>query len=162
MEVLHECCCGLDVHAKTVVACLIEKGRKAIRTFSTMTDELLGLADWLTSAGCTHVAIESTGVYWKPIFNILGNCSRGGLCMKPAKNGHFATGILPPALVSPPKNRANLPRSRGSRGRKRKFPGFFASFLVFVYQYSISPPRERVQKTFLISWISLWVRRLRL
>jgi transposase len=71
MEVLHECCCGLDVHAKTVVACLIEKGRKAIRTFSTMTDELLGLADWLTSAGCTHVAIESTGVYWKPIFNIL-------------------------------------------------------------------------------------------
>jgi transposase len=71
MEVLHECCCGLDVHAKTVVACLIEKGRKAIRTFSTMTDELLELADWLTSAGCTHVAIESTGVYWKPIFNIL-------------------------------------------------------------------------------------------
>jgi transposase len=71
MEVLHECCCGLDVHAKTVVACLIQKGRKAIRTFSTMTDELLQLADWLTSAGCTHVAIESTGVYWKPIFNIL-------------------------------------------------------------------------------------------
>jgi transposase len=71
MEVLHECCCGLDVHAKTVVACLIQKGRKAIRTFSTMTDELLQLADWLTSAGCTHVAIESTGVYWKPIFNSL-------------------------------------------------------------------------------------------
>src|SRR5712692_10742834 len=71
------------------------------------------------------------------------NCSRGGLCMKPAKNGHFATGILPAALVSPPKNRANLPRSRVSRGRKRKFPGFFASFLAFVYQYSISPPRER-------------------
>jgi transposase len=61
----------LDVHAKTVVACLIQKGRKAIRTFSTMTDELLQLGDWLTSAGCTHVAIESTGVYWKPIFNIL-------------------------------------------------------------------------------------------
>lgn len=71
MEVLHECCCGLDVHAKTVVACLSKKGRKELRTFSTMTDELLKLADWLTSAGCTHVAIESTGVYWKPVFNIL-------------------------------------------------------------------------------------------
>jgi transposase len=71
MEVLHECCCGLDVHAKTVVACLSKKGRKEIRTFSTMTDELLKLADWLTSTGCTHVAIESTGVYWKPVFNIL-------------------------------------------------------------------------------------------
>jgi transposase len=71
MEVLHECCCGLDVHAKTVVACLSKKGRKEIRTFSTMTDELLKLADWLTSTGCTHVALESTGVYWKPVFNIL-------------------------------------------------------------------------------------------
>ena len=71
MEVVYECCCGLDVHAKTVVACLIKKGRKEVRTFSTMTDELLQLADWLTSAGCTRVAIESTGVYWKPIFNIL-------------------------------------------------------------------------------------------
>ena len=71
MEVLHDCCGGLDVHAKTVVACLITKGRKELRTFSTMTDELLRLADWLTSAGCTHVAMESTGVYWKPIFNVL-------------------------------------------------------------------------------------------
>lgn len=71
MEVVHECCCGLDVHAKTVVACLSKQGRKEIRTFSTMTDELLQLADWLVQAGCTHVAIESTGVYWKPVFNIL-------------------------------------------------------------------------------------------
>src|SRR5713226_4612038 len=71
MEVVYESCCGLDVHAKTVVACLSKKGRKEIRTFSTMTDELLQLADWLTSAGCTHVAIESTGVYWKPVFNLL-------------------------------------------------------------------------------------------
>jgi len=61
----------LDVHAKTVVACLVTKGRKEIRTFATMTDELLQLGDWLSSVGCTHVAIESTGVYWKPVFNIL-------------------------------------------------------------------------------------------
>ena len=71
MEVVYECCCGLDVHAKMVVACLITRGRKEIRTFATMTDELLQLGDWLSSVGCTHVAIESTGVYWKPVFNIL-------------------------------------------------------------------------------------------
>jgi len=63
--------CGLDVHAQTVVACLIAKGKKQFRTFSTMTDDLLTLSDWLVSQGCTHVAIESTGVYWKPVFNIL-------------------------------------------------------------------------------------------
>jgi transposase len=65
MEVVYECWCGLDVHAKMVVACLISKGRKEIRTFATMTDELLQLGDWLSGVGCTHVAIESTGVYWK-------------------------------------------------------------------------------------------------
>jgi transposase len=61
----------LDVHAKTVVACLIKMGQKSVRTFSTMTDDLLALSDRLTAEGCTHVAIESTGVYWKPVFNIL-------------------------------------------------------------------------------------------
>jgi transposase len=71
MEVVYECCGGLDVHAKTVVACVIKKGRKEIRTFATMTEALLHLGDWLSSEGCTHVAIESTGVYWKPVFNIL-------------------------------------------------------------------------------------------
>ncbi len=71
MEVLYRCCCGLDVHAQTVVACLIKDGRKQTRTFSTMTDELLVLLDWLTAEDCTHVAIESTGVYWKPVFNLL-------------------------------------------------------------------------------------------
>ena len=71
MEVGYECCGGLDVQAKTVVACLVTKGRKEIRTFATMTEELLQLGDGLTSAGCTHVAIESTGVYGKPVFNIL-------------------------------------------------------------------------------------------
>lgn len=71
MEVLYSTCCGIDVHAKTAVACLINNGKKETRTFSTMTDDLLNLLDWLTSQGCTHVAIESTGVYWKPVFNIL-------------------------------------------------------------------------------------------
>jgi transposase len=71
MEVLYTCCCGIDIHARTAVACLIKDGKKQTRTFSTMTDDLLCLLDWLISQGCTHVAIESTGVYWKPVFNIL-------------------------------------------------------------------------------------------
>jgi len=71
MEIIYACCCGLDVHARTVVACLVKLGKKQIRTFSTMTDDLLALSDWLVSEGCSHVAIESTGVYWRPVFNIL-------------------------------------------------------------------------------------------
>ncbi len=68
MELVHRCCCGLDVHKQTVVACLLEVGadgrrRKELRTFGTMADDLLTLADWLRAAGCTHVAMESTGVY---------------------------------------------------------------------------------------------------
>lgn len=76
MEVLYERCGGLDVHKKTVVACRItpdESGRpqKEIRTFGTMTKDLLALSDWLKDGGVTHVAMESTGVYWKPIYNLL-------------------------------------------------------------------------------------------
>ena len=76
MDVVHARCCGLDVHKKTVVACLLTPGRrgqpqKAVRTFGTMTADLLELADWLAAAGCTHVAMESTGVYWQPIWNLL-------------------------------------------------------------------------------------------
>jgi transposase len=71
MEVLYARCCGIDVHAKMLVACLIVNGRKDTRTFSTMTDDLLNLLDWLIANECTQVAIESTGVYWRPVFNIL-------------------------------------------------------------------------------------------
>ena len=76
MEVVYARCCGLDVHKKTVVACLLTPGeggrpRKEVRRFETMTADLLALADWLAEAGCTHVAMESTGSYWKPIWNLL-------------------------------------------------------------------------------------------
>lgn len=71
MEVLYQTCAGLDVHAKTVVVCLNKDGQKQVRTFSTMTDELLAMMDWLVSCGCQKVAMESTGVYWKPVFNLL-------------------------------------------------------------------------------------------
>jgi transposase len=65
MEVCYPRCCGIDVHARMLVACLILDGKKTIRTFATTTQELLALLDWLTDNACTHVAIESTGVYWK-------------------------------------------------------------------------------------------------
>src|SRR5438270_12314471 len=71
MEVLYECCCGIDVHAKMLVACVNKEGQKETRTYSTMTDDLLKLLDWLTAEGCRQVAIESTGIYWRPVFNIL-------------------------------------------------------------------------------------------
>jgi transposase len=76
MKVIYERCAGLDVHKKTVVACRItpdEAGgwQQDIRTFGTMTGDLLELADWLRGGQVTHVAMESTGVYWKPVFNIL-------------------------------------------------------------------------------------------
>ena len=76
MEVLYERCCGLDVHKSKVVACLITPGegkkpRKEIRTFGTTTRDLLMLGDWLGAAGCTHVAMESTGPYWRPVYNVL-------------------------------------------------------------------------------------------
>jgi len=74
MDVIHTHCAGLDVHKKVVVAAIIVEGRsKEIRSFGTMTSDLLVLSDWLMSCGVTHVAMESTGEYWKPIFNILEN-----------------------------------------------------------------------------------------
>jgi transposase len=71
MQIMHERCAGLDVHKTTVVACVVTPGGQEIRTFSTMTVDLLGLSDWLLVCGCTHVAMESTGDYWKPVFNML-------------------------------------------------------------------------------------------
>jgi transposase len=76
METMYSVCAGLDVHKKTVVACLrrrdaSDKTRSQTRTFGTTTNALLELSDWLSRSGVTHVAMESTGVYWKPIWNIL-------------------------------------------------------------------------------------------
>ena len=71
MNVVHERCCGLDVHKKTVVACAITPVGKEIRTFDTMTDSLLAMAEWMVQLGCTHVAMESTASFWKPIYNLL-------------------------------------------------------------------------------------------
>ncbi|MBV8268174.1 MAG: IS110 family transposase [Planctomycetaceae bacterium] len=76
METLYPCCVGLDVHKKTVVACVrcvAPDGQvvKQVRSFDTFTDDLRALADWLATQGATRVALESTGVYWKPVWYIL-------------------------------------------------------------------------------------------
>jgi transposase len=76
MDVIYPRCCGLDVHKREVVACVMSTDadgtpRKAIRAFGTMTPDILALADWLAAHEVTHVAMESTGVYWKPIWNLL-------------------------------------------------------------------------------------------
>ena len=76
MEVMHPRCCGLDVHEKTVVACVVVSTdgpapRKEVRTYPTMLADLLRLRDWLAAEQITHVAMESTGVYWKPIWTVL-------------------------------------------------------------------------------------------
>lgn len=73
MDVIHTNCAGLDVHKKTMVAAIIVPGKQETRTFETMTSDLLSLSDWLLIMGVTHVAMESTGEYWKPVFNILEN-----------------------------------------------------------------------------------------
>jgi transposase len=76
MQVVYERCCGLDIHKRSVVACLIVPGSdgqptKQVKSFGTMTDDLLQLSDWLLHTRVTHVAMESTGVLWKPIYNLL-------------------------------------------------------------------------------------------
>lgn len=76
MDIVYEKCAGLDVHKETVVACVRRldgkgKAQQETRTFSTMTSRLLEMGDWLEEQGVTHLAMESTGVYWKPIWNLL-------------------------------------------------------------------------------------------
>ena len=75
MEILYPRCAGLDVHRQTVVTCIrLASGptvQTDVRTFGTTTAELLAMTDWLVAHGCTHVAMESTGVYWKPIWHVL-------------------------------------------------------------------------------------------
>ena len=75
MEVVSHRCSGIDVHKGSISVCVLrmeEEGpRKQIRRFGTMTRELLELSNWLRQLGVTHVAMESTGVYWKPVWNLL-------------------------------------------------------------------------------------------
>src|SRR5262249_6918653 len=80
MRTVHQVCCGIDIHKKNLVACLMavnEQGQeqRTIREYQTHTQALLEFADWLAQAGCSHVAMESTGGDWKPVYNKLeGQC----------------------------------------------------------------------------------------
>ena len=76
MDVIHERCAGLDVHKLTVVACVVTPGprgrpHKEVRTFGTTSEALLQLADWLRDRGATAAALEATGIYWRPVWNVL-------------------------------------------------------------------------------------------
>src|SRR6266567_6023215 len=76
MDVVHEACAGLDVHKRTVVACVLRStpggiADQQVRTFGTMSAELEQLRDWLVECRCSHVAMEATGAYWKPVYNVL-------------------------------------------------------------------------------------------
>jgi transposase len=79
MEVMYPNCAGLDVHKETVVACVrLAAGNEAsqlVRTFATTTAGLIELGEWLEENGCTHVAMEATGVYWKPVWQVLADSS---------------------------------------------------------------------------------------
>jgi transposase len=99
MQVQYERCCGIDIHKETVVACMIVpdaegKPVKETRTFSTMTGDLTALAQWLKEKGCTHVAMESTGVYWKPVYNLL--------------EGGFEILVVNPTVIRKLKNKTDV------------------------------------------------------
>ncbi len=79
MQAIIERCCGLDVHQETLMACLLvgaagAQPSKELRTFRTVTRDLEALRDWLQEAGATHVGMESTGVYWRPVYAVLEGC----------------------------------------------------------------------------------------
>lgn len=70
MEVVYRCCCGIDVHKKMVVACIIKNGKRNVREFETHTAALRELCDWFLKEGCEQIAMESTGVFWRPLYNL--------------------------------------------------------------------------------------------
>src|SRR6478609_717481 len=90
MELMYARCAGLDVHKESVVASvrLVEakEVRCELKTFGTVTSELMRLADWLMELGCTHVAMEATGIYWKPIWAVLEGAEAFELVLANAKH----------------------------------------------------------------------------
>ncbi|HEV2459034.1 MAG TPA: transposase [Ktedonobacterales bacterium] len=81
MDIVFERCAGIDVHKRSVVVCRLTRDAQGTRiaetqTFGTTTGELLRLSDWRAEGGCTHVGLESTGEFWKPVFHLLeGTCA---------------------------------------------------------------------------------------
>jgi transposase len=126
MEVLYPVCCGLDVHKASVTACLRSPGdgprrREEVQTFGTSTRELLRLVEWRTAAGCTHVAMESTGVYWRPVYNLLEDgfelllVNAQPVKMVPGQDGCARQRVA----RSAPRARPAAPQFRAARGAAR-------------------------------------------
>lgn len=107
-EKVYDTCCGIDVHKKLLVACLNRGTKQEVREFGATTRELLELLDWLMKSGCEMVAMESTGSYWKPLFNILESCN------------------MPAIVVS---TRGSVP----TEGKKRAIVAVAHSMLVAIY-----------------------------
>src|SRR5918911_1048581 len=124
MDVVYSRCCGIDIHKKIAVACVIvseAKGppRKEIRTFGTMTEDLLALADWLDSIRVTHVAMEATGVYWQPIWKVLEErfalllANAGHIKAVPGRKiGGRILRRLPSCSSAPPQSRRAVGRAQ--------------------------------------------------
>ena len=79
MDIIYDNCCGIDVHKKLMVACFIHGGKQEVREFGATTRELLELCEWLAHGGCQMAAMESTGSYWKPLYNILESYGLGAI-----------------------------------------------------------------------------------
>jgi hypothetical protein len=120
MEVLHSHCAGLDVHKDTVVACVRHMVdatvKREVKTFDTTTKGLLALADWLASEGCTHVAMEATGVYWKPVWHVLSD----GDWRMPGTSRTFRDVRQHMSVPRPPQSRDDCHLREGRSGFKRR------------------------------------------
>lgn len=86
MEAVLECCCGLDVHRDSVVACMLkgpnnQRPEETLKTFSSLPDGLKKLREWLEEENCRHAAMESTGVYWQPVYNVLEDAFDGAMVL---------------------------------------------------------------------------------
>lgn len=115
MEIMDESCGGLDVHAKTVVAGLMQQDQQARRTFATMTDAVWRFSAWLVTEGCPHGAIERTGGDWKPVCNLLAGRMDVSLV-------HARQVKAVPGHKTDARARARRTRPRRSRRCKRSGP----------------------------------------
>jgi hypothetical protein len=127
MEIIHERVAGLDVHQATVVACVRVMGGETVRTcrtFATTTEGLLALLAWLEGKGCTHVAMDATGVYWKPVWHVLVELdqveSRSVIGWWPA--GGMLTPAAWPTSSSPRSHRSRKPSRPPSRSSRPSRP----------------------------------------
>jgi hypothetical protein len=118
MQVVHARCCGVDIHKKPVVACVLLTSanghvQREVRTYATMTADLLARSDWLAAYAVTQIAMESTGVFWRPVFHLLEDETRTLVLANPqhikavpgrktdVKDSAWLAVLVPHGLVQP-------------------------------------------------------------